>query len=100
MRTLGRMLIILLAITIVMGVMYVAVNSVPTNAPAQSPRPDRGDRPKPPDRDRGERSEGGGFRLVLSALKNTVVIAIIVALVVVPKGWLRRRKRQAQINGA
>ena len=100
MKTLGRILIILLAFSIVMGVIYVAVNSTTSTVPAQGPRFDRGERPEFSDRERGEQFEGGAFGLLLGSMRNTVVIAIIVALIVVPKGWIQRRRRQPQINGA
>lgn len=100
MRTLGRILIIVLALTMVMGMIYVAVNATTSNLPARNTRFERGDRPEFPEGERGERSERGGFGLVFGAIKNTILVAIIVALIVVPKGWLQRRKRQQQINSA
>ena len=100
MKTLGRILTIVLALGIVMGVLYVSVNATASAAPAQNARFERGQRPEFPDRDRGERFERGGFGWIFGAIKNIVVIAIIVTAIVIPKRWLQRRKRQLQINGA
>lgn len=100
MKTLGRVIIILLALTIVMGIIYLAVDTNTSSSGAQLTRFERSERPESPDRERGERFESGGFGWVFGAIKNTAIISIIVALIVVPKGWLQRRKRQHQINGA
>lgn len=101
MKTLGRILIIVLALSVVMGAIYVAVNAATSSVQAQNPRFDRGERTEFPggERERGERFERGGYRLIFGAIKNIVVIGIIVAAIVVPKGWLQRRKRSPQTNG-
>ncbi len=112
MKTLGRVLIILAIFALVMGITYVVVNAGTSSSSSTVPQFDRpfpanGDRPTLPDGQRpefpgGERNEfrgerGGGW--MFGAIKNVGVVAIVVALIVLPKGWLQKRKRAAQIAG-
>ena len=99
MKTLGRILIILLAFTIVMGIVYVAVNRGSATTMTGPQQFERRERPELLLGERGERSEREGASWVFGALKNLAVISIVVALIVVPKGWMQRRPRQPQING-
>ncbi len=113
MKTAGRILIILAAFALVMGMTYVAVNAASSGSSATAPGldddgqfPPNGERPnfgngERPEFPGGERNEfrgerGGGW--IFGAVKNTVVIAILVALIAGPKRWLRRRKRQPQVK--
>lgn len=92
MKTLGRILIILTAFVVVMGITYIVVNSgsssTSTNPPAlqrgsESFRPLNGERP---DFDR-EGPGGGGWAVGL--VKNVGIVAVIVALLAVPKSLMR-----------
>lgn len=97
MKTLGRILIILTAFALVMGLTYVVVSatSSSTNAPAFErrgegfTRPDGqfpgGARPE----FRGEGRGGGGW--VFGMVKNIGIVAVIVALIAVPKDLMRRK---------
>lgn len=108
MKTLGRILIILLAAAIVSAAIIGVVNA--TRSINFSGRPEggdfrpqgnqqfQGDRPQGdfpggrPDRDR----EGGGgafSRMALGFLKNTVVIALLVVVIAVPRNLLNKRKK-------
>ena len=111
MKTLGRILIILAVFTLIMGGLYLAVNSAsPGSANSQQfNRPDEdrpafeggqpllfenGERPDFPLGDRGEFGEGGfgGFGWIFGAIKNIGIVAIVVLFIVLPKGWLKRRR--------
>ncbi len=116
MKTLGRILLILAAFAIAMGITYFAVNtgssSASTNGPAfergneRSFRPDGGQpqffNGQRPEFDGGRRSEFGGagapLGWIFGMLKNVGIIAVIVALIVVPKGIWRKRIRTISAN--
>ena len=100
MKTLGRILLILAAFALVMGITYLLVNassSSRTRVPFDRregafPRPEGVDAPFP----RGERADfdrdgprGGGW--MLGMFKNTGIIAILVALITVPRRFMRRK---------
>lgn len=103
MNTLGRILIILIAFALVMGVTYVAVNTVSAsgNVPAFQqrgeglPRPEGARSPFPG----GEGREGRGgisvLRLIFGFVRNIGIVALIVALVVWLKNYLEKQRRQA-----
>ena len=114
MKTLGKILVILAAFALVMGITYTAVNAASSSigAPAFErggegfPRPDgvqpqlpNGGRPEFPGGEgrefRGDR--GGGLRWILGAVKNIGVVALIVAAVVWLKNFLRKRERETQV---
>lgn len=114
MKTLGRILIILAVFALVMGITYGIVNARSSSNSGVPPRFEQANErfAQPngalPGSPNGERSElpGGGreFRGVrggggwlFGALKNIAIIGIIVALIVVPKSWIQKRKRSAQI---
>ncbi len=96
MKIFGRIILILLAFALVMGLTYVVVRAGGSSAGTAAPafgrdarlfRPD-GARPE----FRGERDgRGGGW--ILGMIKNVGIIALIVALVVIPKNIGRRRIR-------
>ncbi len=111
MKTLGRILLILAAFTSAMGITYLAVNrgssSASTNGPAfergngrnfqpggEQPQFFNGQRPE---FDSGRRSGFGGagasLGWILGMLKNVGIIAVIILLIVVPKGIWRKRIR-------
>jgi hypothetical protein len=113
MKTLARVLIILVAFVLVMGITYSVVNAASSSlgAPAFErggegfPRPEgvqpqfpNGERPEFPGGEGREfRGEGvGGFRLLLGAVKNMGIVAIIVAAVVWLKNFLRKRDLERQ----
>lgn len=113
MKTLGRILIILAAFALVMGITYTAVNAASSSlgTPAFARREEdfqrpEGVQPQFPNDERpefpgGEGREfrglgGGGFRLILGAVKNMGIVAIIVAAVVWLKNFQRKRDRETQ----
>ncbi len=115
MKTLGRTLIILAVFVLLSGLMITAVNAVGLNAPDfegdRGPRPefrpDNDDDSERPDDDREEQSNDRGFflnflyggaRWGLSTSKNIFVIGILVALVVFPKNWLRKKKKTSAVS--
>lgn len=99
MKTLGRILIILAAFALVMGITYVSVNGISAsgNAPVFERRGEGFPGPegvRPP----GGEGRGGGsiLRLTFGFVKNVGIVAIIVALVVWFKDFLEKRRRTAQ----
>ena len=107
MKTLGRALLILAVFALMMGITYVSVTAGTSGSNlTQFQRGDgqpnlaNGQRPEFPggerNEDHGERGVGG---LMFGMIKNTLVIAIVVMLIVLPKGWLQRKKRTAQAAG-
>ena len=94
MKPLARILIILLAFTIVMGMIYAAVNTSSSAGVTDTSQVERGERPEFVDGG-GERQEMAGAGWIFGAVKNLGVVSIVVALIVVPKVWLQR---QPQIN--
>jgi len=108
MKTLGRILIVLIAFVLVMGITYVVVNAGGASTTG-APRFENGERPlpgdvqfqpvqRPPGDDFEGRREGGerGFGeagMMFGFIKNTAIIAVIVALIAVPKYWLKNRKQ-------
>jgi hypothetical protein len=102
MKTLGRILLILAVFTIVMGITYFVVDTGSTstlaNVPAFERDNGRGFRPEggQPQLFNGQRPEfdgagprGGGW--MFGMIKNAGIIAVIVALIVVPKSMWRKR---------
>jgi hypothetical protein len=94
MKTVGRILIILTASVIVMGITYAALSASSSSTSANSPAIERGgedlrtfigERPE----FGGEGPRGGGWMFGL--IKNVGIVAFIVALVVIPKNLLRRK---------
>jgi hypothetical protein len=112
MKTLGRILIILAAFALVMGITYGMVNAVSSSTLVRSferggegsPRPE-GVQPQFPNGQRpevagGEGREGRGgvsiIRLILGTVRNIGLVALVVVLVVWLKNYMEKRKREAQ----
>ena len=104
MKTFGRVLIIILAFVIMMGITYSVVNvsGSSTNAPVFQRG---GDGFAPPNgaqpRFRGEdRADNGGnsFGILFGLLKNTIIVAVIVALIVFPKNILQQKRRTVPVR--
>ena len=100
MKILGRILIILAAFAFVMGITYVVMNS--TSSATTAPAFERGAQGPPQSGDeqpqfanserpefRGAGPRGGGW--MFAVFKNIGVMAIIVALIAVPKSFMRRQ---------
>ena len=97
MKTLGRILIVLIAFALVMGLTCMAVNAGGSSAGSNAPISERvgGIRPN------GARPEfhgerGGGW--MFGMIKNVGIIAVIVALVAVPKSIGRKRIRSVSAS--
>lgn len=87
MKTLARVLIVLVAFAIVMGITYVAVTTGTASTSATSPAFERdGENSRPLG---GEHSESGGWMFGL--VKNFGIVAFIIALIVIPKNLMRRK---------
>jgi hypothetical protein len=114
MKIVGRVVIILAVFALVMGITYMIVNARSSSNSEIHPRfeqengrlasPDgappgflNGERPEFPGGGREFRGERGGGEWLFGALKNIAIIGIIVALIAVPKSWIQKRKRAAQI---
>lgn len=99
MKALWRILVILVVMGLVMGVTYAVVNAGGSNTlPGTEPRFAQGGRPpfregRFEEGERPEGREGGGWMFGL--LKNVGVIAVVVTLIVWPKGVARKRRRSA-----
>lgn len=101
MRTLGRILIILVTFTIVMGIAYVAIDAgaSSTTMPAFEKGEEiqlegrQGELSHFPGQGRDEFDEEGraGGRWLFGLLKNLGIIAVIVVLVTLPKKLGRRK---------
>jgi hypothetical protein len=107
MKTLGRALLILAVFALMMGITYVSVTAGTSGSNlTQFQRGDgqpnfaNGQRPEFPGGERNEdHDERGGGGLMFGIIKNTLVITIVVMLIVLPKAWLQRKKRIAQVAG-
>jgi hypothetical protein len=112
MKILGRILIILLAFALIMGITYTAVNAASSamGTPAferggeglprlEGVRPQlpNGQRPEVPGGEGRElRGARGGLRWILGAVKNIGIVAVIVGVVVWLKDFMRKRTRDTQ----
>ncbi len=95
MKTLGRILTILAVFSLVMGITYVAVNAGSSSTSLNPAAFGRGFRPDAqfPNGGRHEFGAGGRGGWMFGMIKNFGIIAIIVALVTVPKGIRQKRIR-------
>jgi len=119
MKTLGRILIILLAAAIVTGAWVALVNGIGANVSTSFDRPggdefrpqQQGNQPPAgfpeggfPQGERPDREQGGGGsvgRFGLGMVKNVGVVAVLVALIVLPKSLFgRKRKNNPQADEA
>lgn len=118
MKTLGRILIILLATAIVTGAWVALVNGVGANVSTSFDRPggaefrpqQQGNQPPAgfpeggfPQGERPDRERGGGSmgRFALGMVKNVGIVAVLVALIVLPKSLFgRKRKNNPQVDEA
>jgi hypothetical protein len=112
MKTLGRIIIILAAFALVMGITYGIVNAVSSSTVVRSferggegshhtegvqPQLPNGQRPEFPGGESHEGRGGGSIvRLLLGTLKNIGLVALVVVLVVWLKDHIEKRKREAQ----
>ena len=111
MKMLGRILIILAAFALVMGMTCAAVNAVSSSTTLRSfdragegsHRPDavqpqipNGQRPEFPGGEGREGRAGGIVRLILGTVKNIGLIAVVVVLVIWIKNYMEKQKRGAQ----
>jgi hypothetical protein len=99
MKTLGRVLIILIAFAIVMGMTYFAVNAGGSSTTTTSVF-ENGSANFAPIGARPElRSENsGGADWMFGLLKNIIVVGIIVAIIVFPKNLTQQRRRAVSIR--
>jgi len=104
MKILGRTFIILFAFVLLSGLMVAAVNASGVNQPNFNgertefrpqggengglPFPNEGRRPEG-----GERGERGGGFWIFGAVKNIVVIGVLVLVIVWPRSAAKKKKR-------
>ena len=100
MKTLGRVLMILIAFTIMMGITYTAVSASgsSTNASVfqngnEGFAPSNGDT-----HEFREAGGGNGIGVIFGLLKNIIIVAVIVALVAFPKNLLQQKRRTGPIR--
>ena len=105
MKTLGRILVIVLAFAIMMGITYSVVNGSGSSnsAPAfqrggDGFAPPDGARPEFRGEGRGDDGGGSGFGIIFGLVKNTVIVAIIVALIAFPRNLLQQRQRAVPVR--
>jgi len=105
MKTFGRILVIVLAFAIMMGITYSVVNAsaASNNAPAfqrggDGFAPPDGARPEFRGEGRGDDGSGSGFGIMFGLIKNTVIVAIIVALIALPRNLLQQRRRAVPVR--
>jgi hypothetical protein len=112
MKTLGRILIIFVAAAIVTGALVALVNATGSNATTAFDRPGgtefrpQGERPQgdfpegnfPGGIRPGRGRELGGVGWMPGTLKNIGVIALLVALIVIPKSLFNRKKTEPQVE--
>ena len=94
MKTLGRILIILVAFAVVMGITYVAVNACGSSSTGTS-QIESGERPVSPTGQFEGRPEGqeGGGGLMFGLIKNIGIITAVVILIALPKSIVQKKKR-------
>src|SRR5690349_10501122 len=101
MKTLGRALLILAVFALIMGITYTVVTAgTSSNNAPQFQSGDGAFAPNFAGTQRPEfHGERGGGGLMFGMIKNTLIVAIVVVFVVVPKGCLQKRRRTAQVAG-
>ncbi len=94
MKTIGRIVIILCVFALVIGLTYVIVSAGSSSTGAATSAFERGGGfPRPDGARREFRGEGGGGWM-FGMIKNVGIVAILVALVTVPKNFMQKRRRQ------
>ncbi len=99
MKTLGRIVIIVCAFALVMGFVYVAVNASSSATGSTAPTFGRDGFSRPSGARREFHSEGGGGWM-FGMIKNVGIIAVIVALITIPKSIGRKRIRNISASAA
>jgi hypothetical protein len=120
MKIIGRVLIILAVFSTLSGLMVLAVNANGSSASdfdgtrpqfaleegreGEFIRPEGGEFNPESGQVRPERGEGGdpggGSRWMFGMVKNVSVMAVLVTLIVLPRSFAKKKKRQAAINSA
>ncbi|MFN8413900.1 MAG: hypothetical protein U0Z26_16080 [Anaerolineales bacterium] len=100
MKTITRIIIILSAFIVLAGLMVTAVNASGMNTPGSGRSEFRpgGDNNGPRPEGGENRERGGGSsisRLGFGLIKNTIVIGILVAVIVIPKDMAKKRKKNS-----
>ncbi len=99
MKTLGRIIIILAAFVIVMGITYTTVSASGSSS-SSAPAFERGSEGLAPNGVRpefqGENQNGGGWMFGL--MKNIVIVAVIVMIIVFPKNLLQQKRRAVPVR--
>ena len=100
MKMLGRVLAIVLAFTVMMAITYSAVSA--SGSSNNTPAFQRGGESFTPDggspREFRDHDRGGGVGMIFGLLKNTVIVAIIVAMVVFSKNFLQQQRRAVPVR--
>jgi hypothetical protein len=93
MKTLSRILIILTAFAIVMGITYMIVGTGGSSSSLSAPEVLDREGFAPPTRERPEMGSVDiqGVSWIFGLGKNLGVVAVIVVLIVIPKNFLRRK---------
>lgn len=97
MKTLGRIIVILCAFALVMGLTYMVVNAGSSSAVTAAPAFER-DRGGAPDGARPEFHEERSGGWMFGVIKNVGILAVVVALVTVPKNIWRRKIRHVSAS--
>jgi hypothetical protein len=99
MKTPGRILIILTAFAIMMGITYLIVTANSSSSSISAPEVLSSEGFAPPSRERSEMDSldmpGGGW--IFGLVKNVGIVSVIVALIVVPKSFMRRKSIPARV---
>ena len=99
MKALGRILVIVAAFALMMGVIYLAVNTGGSSTNAATFQ--RGGDGFAPNSTRPEfRGDDGGnsFGMLFGVLKNTIIVAVIVAMIVFPKNLMQQKRRVTPVR--
>jgi hypothetical protein len=103
MKTFGRILIIVVAFALVMGLTYFAVSagSNNSNAPAFDRPQFQGDGfnangSRPEFRGEGDRGGSGGW--IFGMVKNIGIVSVIVAMIILPKNFLQQKRQAATVR--
>jgi hypothetical protein len=101
MKTIGRILIILVVFSILAGLMVTVVNASGATTSnfsgSRQFRPDGGGQRFRPGHDRGG---SGGAGWIFGLVKNLGVMAIIVTLIAWPKSIAKKRKKRPVVNSS